>query len=60
MFNWVEDGADPLENVTIDKEQRKGEINFVQDLDFDSKINRFTLIKDIFDNFLSLLHIPDT
>lgn len=48
MFNWVEDGEDPLGNVTIEKEiQEKKDINFVQDLEFDSKIN-------------SILHIPDT
>ena len=46
MFNWVEDGEDPLGNVTIEKEIQKRDIDFVQDLEFDSKIN-------------SILHIPD-
>ena len=50
MFNWVEDGEDPLSNVTIEKEEiTKKDINFIQELEFDSKINRF-------DNYSKILN----
>jgi len=40
MFNWVEDGENPLSGMTIDQTQMKRDINFLQNLEFDSKLTR--------------------
>ena len=40
MFNWRKDGEDPLSNMKIEQEIIKRDINFLETLDFDEKINR--------------------